>query len=131
MAKYVTKQRKILQDYLSQRPDQELSAKQVAEDLSQQGVSLSAVYRNLSEMEKEQIVVQTPKEGSREFYFRYLDKEDCQECFHISCRTCGKIEHLSPDDSKKISEEFSSLYKFYLDLPSTVFYGTCAQCLGK
>lgn len=129
MAKYVTKQRKILQDYFSQRIDQELSAKQVAEELSSQGISLSAVYRNLADMEKEKIVVQTRKEGSREFFFRYIDAESCQECFHLSCRSCGKIMHLPLEDSMKISEAFSTNYSFSLDFPTTVFYGTCGSCL--
>ncbi len=130
MAKYITKQRKILQDYLSCQIDQELSAKKVAEDLKDQGVSLSAIYRNLGELEKEKMVVQCHKEGSREFYFRYVATPDCLACFHLSCKICGKINHISHEDSHRISQEFQERYAFALDLPNTVFYGVCQQCSG-
>lgn len=128
MAKYLTKQRKILQAYLSQRVDQELSAKKVAEDLAQEGVSQSAVYRNLADLEREQSVVPCCKEGGREFYFRYLGDADCQECFHISCRVCSKTEHISPEESNFIRERIGDQLHFSVDLHSTVFYGVCREC---
>lgn len=128
MAKYMTKQRKILQDYLSQRIDTELSAKKVAEDLSDQGISLSAIYRNIADMEKEQQVVTCLKEGSRELYFRYLNEETCPACIHLSCKVCHRIEHLPPEDSSAFQNTMAEKHQFQLDLQSTVFYGVCQDC---
>lgn len=124
----MTKQRKILQEYLSTRIDQELSAKEVAEDLVNENVSLSAIYRNLADMEKEQIVVQCHKEGSREFCFRYIAEKVCQESIHLSCRICSKIQHISPEESEQIRETVDKKFQFSLDLPNTVFYGICNHC---
>lgn len=128
MAKYITKQRKILQEYLSQRLDLELSAKQVAEDLADQNVSLSAIYRNLSQMEAEQQVVFCYKEGSRELFFRYINGEDCASCLHISCKICHETNHLSEEESRKLRESMKENYQFHLDFQTTVFYGICKTC---
>lgn len=128
MAKYITKQRKILQEYLSNKIDEELSAKKVAEDLADKNVSLSAIYRNLTEMEKEKEIVQCNKEGSREFYFRYIKTSDCMTCFHFSCKICNTIEHMPIEATTFIKEHISEQFNFALDLPSTVFYGTCQKC---
>ena len=46
--KYMTKQRKALLRYLSQHADETLSAKQIEAALSGEGISISAVYRNLA-----------------------------------------------------------------------------------
>lgn len=128
MPKYFTKQRKILQTYLEGQVDQELSAKKVAEDLKDAGVSLSAIYRNLADMEREQRVVQCHKEGSREFYFRYIGTSECHQQFHLSCRLCAKIEHVSLEESLFLQERIAQQCSFQVDLPNTVFYGICKQC---
>ena len=52
LPKYMTKQRKALLSYLSSHADEKLSAKQLEEALCCEGISISAVYRNLSELEK-------------------------------------------------------------------------------
>lgn len=128
MPKYITKQRKILQEYLEKRIDCELSAKKVAQDLSNEGISLSAIYRNIADLEKEKLVVQCCKEGSRELFFRYIDLHDCQESFHLSCKVCSKTEHISIEQSKLIKNEILNQFNFDTDLPSTVFYGICKDC---
>ena len=66
MPKYMTKQRKALIEYLSNHTDEQLSARQIASDLADQEISLSAVYRNLSEMKDEGLLKICPKSGSRE-----------------------------------------------------------------
>ena len=52
MPKYMTKQRKNLLAFLEQHADEELSAKIIESELGGMGVSISAVYRNLSDLEK-------------------------------------------------------------------------------
>lgn len=129
MSKYITKQRKILQEYLSNKIDQELSAKKIAEDLKEAGIdiSLSAIYRNLAELEKEKLVVPCPKEGTREFFFRYVE-DDCFDCFHFSCRVCNQVEHMPIEDSKILKEDMKEKFNFFVESKNTVFYGICAEC---
>ena len=68
MSKYMTKQRKALLAFLSAHADEELTARQMEQALSEQGISISAVYRNLADLEKEGKVRRSSKSGSREVY---------------------------------------------------------------
>ena len=45
MPKYQTKQRTLLLDFLNQHPDELLSAKEIAENLKADNISVSSVYR--------------------------------------------------------------------------------------
>ena len=90
MPKYMTKQRKTLLSYLSGHADEKLSARQIEADLKQEGISISAVYRNLSELEKEGKVRRVNQSGSREVFYQYTDSAHCKECLHLSCEKCGK-----------------------------------------
>ncbi len=53
MAKYLTRQRKRLLEYLSEHTDEQMSARQIADALATDEISVSAVYRNLSALEEE------------------------------------------------------------------------------
>ena len=53
MHSYSTRQRKVLLSYLSQHPDELLSARQIEDALADKKISLSAVYRNLAQLETE------------------------------------------------------------------------------
>ena len=52
MAEYMTKQRKLLMDYLISHTDETLPTSRIVEALSDEGISPSAIYRNLSALEK-------------------------------------------------------------------------------
>ena len=51
MKKYDTRQRDHLINFLDQHPDQLMSVRQIAQELCSQRISLSAAYRNLSQLE--------------------------------------------------------------------------------
>lgn len=52
MSKYSTKQRELLLLYLSEHVDEKISVKQIEEALKKEKIILSAIYRNLAEIEK-------------------------------------------------------------------------------
>ena len=70
MLNYSTRQRKALLAYLSRHPDELLSARQIAAALEQEKISLSAVYRNLAQLEAEEKVRRSSKTGTREVYYQ-------------------------------------------------------------
>ena len=78
MAKYTTKQRMLLLDFLSEHIDETLSAGQIAEALSGKRISTSAIYRNLAALEQEGKLKRSAKPGSQEAYYRYTGDEDCR-----------------------------------------------------
>lgn len=89
MHSYSTRQRKVLLSYLSQHPDELLSARQIEDALADKKISLSAVYRNLAQLETEEKVRRSSKSGTREVYYQYLDAESCKGALHMSCIKCG------------------------------------------
>ncbi len=128
MAKYMTKQRKLLLEYLSAHTDETLSAGQIAEALSDQGISMSAIYRNLAALEQEGCLKRSTKAGSQEAYYRYTDREVCQGHLHMSCMRCGKTVHLEEDETEALAHYLAKSEGFALNRADTVLYGICADC---
>ena len=94
MPKYNTKQRNLLMDFLAAHPDEEFTAREIAGALSEQGISQSAVYRNLADLEEEGLLKRRTRPGGRENHFRYLGNTHCAEALHLSCKVCGRTIHL-------------------------------------
>lgn len=130
MKKYDTRQRDYLISFLNQHPDQLLSARQIAQELCAQQISLSAVYRNLSQLEAEGLICKSVKAGSRESYYQYVGAEDCHSHLHLSCTRCGKTFHMDAEHTAQLTRAMSELDGFDLDILKTVLYGICQNCHG-
>ena len=131
MSKYMTKQRKALLSFLSAHADEELTARQLEQALCEHGVSISAVYRNLSELEKEGKVRRLSKSGSREVFYRYTDGSECRDCLHLSCEKCGKTYHMSMEGAQTLIDALAQSDEFTVDKSNTVLYGVCKSCRKK
>ncbi|WP_407386109.1 Fur family transcriptional regulator [Ruminococcus sp.] len=127
MPKYLTKQRKLLTEYLMRHTDENLSAGQIARELSDT-ISKSAVYRNLSDMEAEGSLHRVASGGSREAVYRYSDRHTCSGCLHLSCQKCGKTVHMKKQLADRLTESLSENENFMIDKGETVIYGVCAAC---
>lgn len=125
---YNTKQREILLDFFNKNHDKSFSAKEIASMLDGMNISVSAVYRNLSELEKNGKVRKTSKNGSRDAYYQYVDCEDCKGHLHLSCTKCGSTTHLDDNQTKILLDVVASNANFNIDKNSTVLYGLCKKC---
>ncbi len=128
MAKYMTKQRRLLLDFLSAHTDETLSARQIAEALTDKGISTSAIYRNLVTLEQDGGLIRSVKPGSQEAYYRYTDDEHCRGHLHLSCLRCGKTVHLEETETDTLAHRLAKNEGFALDRSDTVLYGICAEC---
>ena len=128
MKKYDTRQRDYLIDFLNQHPDQLLSVRQIAQKLCAHQISLSAVYRNLSQLEAEGLIRKSVKAGSRESYYQYVGAEDCHSHLHLSCTRCGKTFHMDAEHTAQLTRAMLELDGFELDILKTVMYGICQDC---
>ena len=128
LTKYITKQRKLLLDYLTAHTDETLSAGQIAEALSDKGISTSAIYRNLAALEQEGGLIRSAKPGSQEAYYRYTDDENCRGHLHMSCLRCGKTVHLEETETDALAQRLAKSEGFALNRTDTVLYGICAEC---
>ena len=128
MAKYATRQRTVLLEYLSRHHDENLTPRGIASALEEEGVSLSAVYRNLAALEAEGRVRRVVSSAGREASYQYADAEECRLSLHMSCVKCGRTFHMSAPDAELIESCLRQNECFSIDRSSTVLYGTCSEC---
>ena len=128
MSGYNTKQRRALLAFLGEHPDELLTARQMANALAEKQISLSAVYRNLAQLEAEEKVRRGSKSGTREVYYQYLDAESCKGALHMSCVKCGRTFHMASGNAVLFAKHLAQSEQFTLDAADTVLYGTCADC---
>lgn len=128
LPKYMTKQRKALLAFLSEHADEELTAKQLETALSGEGISISAVYRNLSDLEKEGKIRRVSKSGTREVYYLYTDSDSCKDCLHLSCEKCGRTYHMNMPGVEMLMNNLEQSDEFKIDKANTVLYGVCKSC---
>ena len=125
---YTTAQRRILLDFLEKNHDKSLSALQIANSLKNDGISVSAVYRNLAVLESRGIINRSAKEGSREIYYQYTNGNDCKNCIHLTCTKCGAVTHMDNTTAKKMSAALKKTTGFNINITKTVVYGVCDNC---
>lgn len=128
MAKYLTRQRKCLNEYLLKHTDEQMTARQIADALAAQQISTSAVYRNLSAMEEEGLLKRSAREGTREVFYQYIAAEECKDSLHLSCRVCGKSIHLGKEAAEYLLRSTLENTGFQIDKSETILYGICAAC---
>ncbi len=128
VAKYMTRQRMLLLAYLEQHPDVLLSANQIAAALAAEKISVSAIYRNLSDLEAEGKVRRTSQNRKREVYFQYIDAKHCKDSLHLNCQRCGRSYHLSTELAEVIIKGLASSEDFQINKANTVIYGICSSC---
>ena len=129
VSKYMTKQRRALLGYLAEHTDEQLSVQTISEALEGEGVSLSALYRNLAELESEGKVKRELGAG-REAFYRYTDSDRCAGCLHLQCKRCGRTFHMDNDSAARLIENVAKADGFEIDKSDTVLYGVCEKC-GK
>ena len=129
MQAYMTQPRKRLLTYLHSHADETLTAGQLAEELPE--ISVSAIYRNLSALERDGAVQKVVRSGSREVFYRYKEAEACRDHLHMSCKKCGKTFHMNEAETQALVEAVAKLDGFEIDRGDTVLYGVCEACSAR
>ena len=130
MPVYATKQRKILLSYLASHADEELAADRISRDLSDEGISVSAVYRNLATLEAEGQIQKVTKSGERRAFYRFSGADECKKHIHLYCTGCGKTYHVDVPTTDLLADSIASSSGFEVDRSKTVISGICRDC-GK
>lgn len=125
---YTTKQRKVLHDFLKSHADEVFSADTIAVELAADGISLSAIYRNLAALESEDKVQRVTKNGSRKVFYRYKAADECREHIHMSCSKCGRTYHMPLPVTDSLITDVRRDTDFEIDRTETVLYGVCKEC---
>ena len=122
-----TKQRETLLQFLTEHPDEFYTARQIADALIDQTISLSSVYRNLALLEKAG-VLQKRVNDAKEVTYRYAHAHGCEGLIHLTCIHCGKTYHMSSALSDTLERELMNKDSFAVDKTHTTLYGICKDC---
>lgn len=125
MKKYSTKQREVLMEFFELHPHKQFTAHEIASELSEE-ISQSAVYRNLSEMEKDGIISRSIKEGCRESMYQYTMAEECKNAIHLTCVKCGNIKHMDASIAESMRKAALEKNEFFIG--NAMLYGVCGNC---
>lgn len=125
---YSTNQRRVLIRTLECHRDETLSADQIVGLMGEDMISRSAVYRNLSALEKQGCVKRIALPGTKRIFFRYTASEECRSHLHLECSRCGRTYHMNALSTNALIENVMRQSKFEVDSGSTVLYGVCEKC---
>lgn len=90
-------------------------------------MSLSAVYRNLAELEAAGLIRRESRPGSREAVVQYVGAENCRGHLHLTC-TAADAPCISVQLPPACSPAWLPGEGFSLDLTRTALYGLCPRC---
>ena len=124
---YVTSLRKVLFEVLEQHRDEALSADQILLFMGDHA-SRSAVYRNLSALEKQGLIKKVAVSGSNKAMYRYTGSKECRDHLHLECSKCGKTYHLKMPATNALIDGVMQDANFRIDTKCTVLYGVCEKC---
>lgn len=132
MSTYNTEQKKQLIDFMTRHAQTAFSAEQAAQEmeseLGENAPGKSTVYRLLSRLCDEGKVKRFSQRGERQSYYQIVAGKHCDRHFHLKCTRCGRLLHMSDEESEKLVSEILSASDFLIDRENTVLYGVCAKC---
>ena len=131
MSKYNTEQRKKLISYFENNSHRSVSAQDIYATLQSQDISMSAIYRNLAEMEKENLICKVNENNRSSICYQYIDPVKCINAIHLKCQHCDSTIHLNHHISELVSGYAKEEYGFALNFVGAFLYGKCATCSQK
>ncbi len=89
-------------------------------------VSLGTVYRNLEILVRHGLIRVVNDAGGRKLYDRTLE-DHC----HVQCRSCGRIEDLHIDPSRRLEELLEGECDFEIEECRVSIVGVCRDCASR
>ena len=126
---YATEQRKSIVEYFEKRQDESVTAAEIASALCF-CVSRSAVYRNLSLLEREGKIVRV-QNADRSVCYRYAASRHCKGKIHLSCIRCGRTDHASVEAVADFEKALKTADGFSLNKRECLLFGVCKQCSAE
>ncbi len=129
-SKYVTKQRKIILDYLNENPHKTISAKTLYEELIRRNCKIgkATVYRHIQALSSEGYLQHVSNDSEGEKYNYIKDPCECNNHWHLKCVKCGEFIHLDCGITSDFYNHVRDGHNFLIDLSSSVLSGTCDKC---
>lgn len=128
MSKYQTEQRKKLLSLFQNSPHQSFSAQEICAHLIEDNISISAIYRNLSDMVEDGTLCKVSEKNRAATLYQYIDPIHCDGIIHFKCLTCDNTFHLKRAISQMVIALAEEDYSFKVNGSSAFLYGQCDNC---
>lgn len=129
---YNTKQKKILLDYFKKNIDKHYSIKEITEEISDNNIGKSTVYRLIDKMTEEGTLRRFRGNDGKSVLYQYVgEHHECNGHFHLKCIECGLLIHLECDYMSSLNNHIKKHHNFDIDTSKTILYGICTGCKNK
>ena len=129
---YNTRQKRELLSFLKNHDLQHYSVDDLVFEMQQQGekIGRSTVYRFLETLAEQGSVRKYQNSRGVTLYQHVEDSGACDGHFHMMCRECGKLYHVSCELMSSLTNHISSHHNFQIDPRETTLVGVCARCMN-
>lgn len=128
MSKYQTEQRKKLVAFFQKSPHQSFSVQELSDSLKDDQISMSAIYRNISEMVQDGLLCKVSDKKRSATLYQYIDPEHCEGVIHFKCQSCDNTFHLKKTISQMVIALAQEDFDFHVNGSSAFLYGECQNC---
>ncbi len=128
MKKYSTTQRVLLLSFLKSNSEKQFSVDELYAALGDEGISRSAIYRNIDKLSAERVVRRFTDAGGSRSLYQYVGGEECSFHLHLQCKGCGRIIHMDPATSETVVGAALKKNGFHVDKKDTMLLGRCRSC---
>ena len=130
---YSTRQKREMLAYLKGHDLEPYSVDELVFRMQEQGerIGRTTVYRYLEQLAEQGSVRKYQNAQGVTRYQHIEDDSHCDSHFHMMCRSCGRLYHVSCELMEKLSQHIYTDHSFRLDLRETILVGTCARCAGE
>ncbi len=128
MKTYMTEQRRTLLAFFKENAGESFAIDEVVERLGGEGISRSAVYRNVDKMAADGLLRKAAPDGSRHTVYQFAACGSHCDRIHLRCESCGKVFHMGSEKDEQALRSVLEKSGFELDEHSAVLPGLCKDC---
>lgn len=129
---YSTRPKREMLAYLKQHDLEPYSVDDLVFRMQERGerIGRTTVYRYLEQLAEQGAVRKYQNAQGVTQYQHIENSSDCDAHFHMMCKKCGRLYHVSCELMGALSQHVYTDHNFRLDLRETILVGTCARCAG-
>ena len=130
---YNTRQKRDILSFLQQHDLEPYSVDELVFEMQEQGekIGRTTVYRHLESL-SEQGRVHKYQNAQGVTRYQHVENADaCDSHFHMMCKSCGRLYHVSCGLMKSLSEHIFTDHNFKVDTRETMLVGVCSRCEAR
>ena len=136
MATYNTQQKKELMDFLKKHPERAYTIDDIAEGMKTDPdfanpPGKSTIYRLMPGLAEENLVKCFSGGRGTKASYQIIGGESCHFHIHLKCTGCGRLLHMSDEDSRFIADSLMTADGFRLDMGRATLFSLCRSCAEK